>query len=65
MKKSISLLVCIMVCSFAACAAAGTGTKKLSNGNVLLPELMDHVLDAGTYTELNYANAREMMATYL
>ena len=54
-----------MVCSFAACAAAGTGTKKLSIGNVLLPELMDHVLDAGTYTELNYANAREMMAAYL
>ena len=39
--------------------------EKLSNGNVLLSELMDHVLDAGTYTELNYANAREMMATYL
>ncbi|MDO4203557.1 MAG: linear amide C-N hydrolase [Selenomonadaceae bacterium] len=62
MKKIISLLVCIMVCSFAACAAAETGMKKLPNGNVLLPELTDRVLDAGTYTELNYANAREMMA---
>ncbi|MDO4203124.1 MAG: linear amide C-N hydrolase [Selenomonadaceae bacterium] len=62
MKKIISLLLCLMVCSFAVCASAGSGAKKLPNGNVLLPELMDHVLDAGTFTELNYPVASGMAA---